>query len=277
MLVKESEIDTSHGIDEHLAVYRFKPNGIDTALQRMVTELMHSVAMESNISLAELGYLHLNTFTYSPEKNRYFLRVYFDAELATRKVASKTSSSAVVLPVKEMQVFKNFLYVGDILDVIDYDDIDAPKHQIISDELGRPSIRFKDMKKTTTTKALVLNCNIPVTMAAGLGLDILDKNFGVKPVLTMQDRKKASMNITNEVPVGIIVKATYYETNIDKFNTDDVEKYINRLMNGNEKIKKNKQKLDDKVEKKIKKLSDEEKERIKKKKRNDSKGYGRFS
>ena len=49
----------------------YAPNGTDHRLQRRITELMDSlVQAEGKFTLAELGYLHINTAMYDKETGK---------------------------------------------------------------------------------------------------------------------------------------------------------------------------------------------------------------
>lgn len=276
MLVQPNEIIDSKK-DGVVAAYRFRPNGIDNTLQRAITELLHSCAMSSEgtrFTLSELGYLHMNTLTHNPNDGCVHLKVYFNAELASRVVRSKTSATATVAPVRELTVFRNFLYVGeDIHDVISFEDIMAPKHSIIDeDEAHRRSIVFKDSEKFEKTHALVINCNVPVTMAAALGLSLNDPNFRVE-FRQASDKEKAKtigITTTREIPVGLTVYATYDPDASDDYDPDDAETYLISLSHSEGRIEENRQRLENKVTKKAKRAK-KNKKQIK-----ESKSYGKL-
>ena len=162
-------------------IIEYEPNGTDHRLQRRITELLDRIAQEEGKwTLAEMGYLHMNSLTYDRTTGRVNLKVFFDVHYATRPKQDSANGRKQVVPVNELNAFEKRLFVGPLMGAVSIEKIMAPKSKMIEDEMGRASIRFKDDAKFVETTALVLNCNLPITMAALHDINLGDPLFSVK-------------------------------------------------------------------------------------------------
>lgn len=252
----------------------YAPNGTSHALQRKISERMHElVKMEGKFTLAELGYLHINTLTYDQSTGALNLRIYFDIHMAARAVQSPTNKSKVIVPVRELEVFKNHFYVGDLKDVITYEKIMAPKTRIVEDELHRASLEFKDSNKYVETDALVLNCNLAITMASAHDISLSDDEFSVRCSTVGKGGKNAVKSIITtanmkEVPVGVTV---VHDPNVKLgYDPDDAVSYLTAMQEEQRQIAKNRDKIQQKVRKDAK---DKKKSNAAK----SSKGFNKYS
>jgi len=192
--------------------YEYGPGIEGATFAAQVSNLMHQIVKTvGKFTLAEMGYLHINTLTYDQTTRSLHLRVYFDARLAARVRTARTSKTREICPIDELNVFKNFMFVGDLTDVVTYEKIVAPKYKIIEqDELGRPAIQFKDTTKFEETNALVLNCNLALTAAASHNFALLDPEFNVACKTIGKSSKSAEKSIITtagmkEIPVIITI------------------------------------------------------------------------
>ena len=158
----------------------YAPNGTDHRLQRRITELLDSIAKENKQwTLAELGYLHINTLLFDQETGQVQLKIYFDVHYAARLVSSKVNGKKELTPVDELNAFEKYLFVGPLTRAVTFEKIMAPKSKMIEDEKKRASLRFKDDAKLVETDCLVLNCDLPITMAAMHDISLMDPQFKV--------------------------------------------------------------------------------------------------
>ncbi|MCM1295165.1 MAG: hypothetical protein NC311_06460 [Muribaculaceae bacterium] len=253
----------------------FPPNGTSHDLQRKVTDLMHQIVTEyGQFTLAELGYLHINTLTYDKEKGQLYFKVYFDVHHAARVQQSDVNASRKLVPVAELNVFQGYLFIGNLLDAITYERILAPKAKSVEDELGRAALKFKeDSSKIVETDALVLNCSLPVVMAAALGISLTDPEFKVSCETVGKGGKNAVKSIvatsnSSEVPVSVTVTHTHGDTT--PYDPDDAEPYLIGLMDRLQKASQNQTKLKQSVRKKAKKNGE-------KNSRQKNKGFNKYS
>lgn len=252
----------------------YAPNGTSHALQRKISERMHElVKMEGKFTLAELGYLHINTLTYDQSTGALNLRIYFDIRMAARAVQSPTNKSKVIVPVKELEVFKNHFYVGNLKDVVTYEKIMAPKTRVVEDELHRASLEFKDSNKYVETDALVLNCNLAIAMASAHDISLSDDEFIVRCSTVGKGGKNAVKSIITtanmkEVPVGVTV---VHDPNVKLgYDPDDAVSYLTAMQEEQRQIAKNRDKIQQKVRKDAK---DKKKSNAAK----SSKGFNKYS
>ena len=159
----------------------YEPNGTDHRLQRRITELLDRIAQnEGKWTLAEMGYLHMNTVNYNAETGAVNLKVYFDVHYACRVKPDNVNGKKQLVPVNELNAFEKYLFVGPLTNAVSIEKIMAPKSKMVEDGQGRAAIRFKDDAKLVETTALVLNCNLPITMAALHDINLMDPQFQVK-------------------------------------------------------------------------------------------------
>lgn len=252
----------------------FPPNGTTHDLQQAVTKLMHQVVMaEGKITLAELGYLHINTLTYNKETGLLHFRVYFDVHYAARVVQSEVNAKRELRPVRELSVFENYLYVGSLTSAITYERILAPKTKSVEDEFGRPALRFKeDSSKIVETDALVLNCSLPIVMAAILNTSLTDPYFDVKCETVGKGGKNAIKSIvttSNDAEVPVSVTVTYDSTD-DNYDPEEAKPYLIGLMDRLQLASHNREKLKQSVRKTAKKNGE-------KRDKQKSKGFNKYS
>lgn len=255
-------IETSTGVSENGAIVKkisFPPNGTTHDLQRKITELLDRIVRQAGMfTLAELGYLHINTLTYDKESGQIYLKIYFDANYTIRFEQSRVNTTRDFVPVQELAVFRNYLFVGNLKDVVTVETIMAPKHKNIINEFGHPSIQFKEnSSKVEETHAAVLNCNLPITMAAMLDIPLDDPEFRVSCDTVGKGGKNAVKSIVttsnnSEVPVAVTITCSQ-DCEDDAYDPNIAESYLidlrERLMAANQ----NREKLKQSVRKTAKK------------------------
>lgn len=235
----------------------YPPNGTDHTLQKRITDLMDTIVSQTaKFTLAELGYLHINTLTYNKIQGTINLRVYFDVHYAARAKVSETSQKREIVPVEELKVFEGYLYVGNLTDAITYERVMAPPTKAMEDELHRASLRIKDSSKYVETDALVLNCNLPITMAAAHNHSLTDPEFRVQYATMGKGGKKAERTIItsanmDDVPLSVTVNMS--ASGYTGYNPDDAIPYLTMLLENTRRMTKNRDKIRDRVKKDAKK------------------------
>lgn len=258
--------------------YEYGPGIEGASFAAQVSNLMHQIVKTvGKFTMAELGYLHLNTLTYDQTTRSLHLRVYFDARLAARVKTSTTSKTRTIHPVTELSVFKNFMYVGDLEDVVTYEKIVAPKYKIVTDEAGRQSVQFKDGAKFEETNALVLNCNLALTAAASHNLALLDPEFNVSCKTIGKSSKSAAKSIITtagmkEIPVIIKITGSAVSEDDDEsgFDPQDAIPYLQMIRERGAQAAHNQTKLQ-------KKVRDEAKKAGKKQQKKRNAGFDKYS
>lgn len=259
--------------------YEYGPGIEGATFASQVSNLMHQIVKTiGKFTLAELGYLHINTLTYDQTTRALHLRVYFDARLAARVKTSTTSKTRTIHPIAELNAFKNFMFVGELEDVVTYEKIVAPKYRIIEkDELGRPSIQFKDNNKFEETNALVLNCNLALTAAASHNLGLLDPEFDVSCKTIGKSSKSAAKSIITtagmkEIPVIVTITGSAIDEGDEESGYDpmDAIPYLQMIRERSANAAHNQSKLEKKVRDKAKAAS-------KKQKKKASAGFDKYS
>ena len=169
----------------------YQPAGIDHNLQSAITGLMHSIAvMNSEVTLAEMGYLNMNMVSFV--EDHVEVKLYFIPNLAT-VTERAPNGKPISHPNPKLNIFKDYMFVGDLEKAISFDTITVPKYNIDIDELGKPAIKIKSGKKTEEDQeVLVLHCNLAVVLAAINNVDMMDPNFNVS-FETVTATKKLSL------------------------------------------------------------------------------------
>lgn len=254
----------------------YGPIGISTKLQREITQLMHElVKLDGRVTLAELGYLHMNTITFV--EDHVEVKVYFHPKLATT-AKPQFNGRAKYVPNEYLNIFKDYMFVGDLADCVGYDTITVPKYKIYQDKLGRPALSIHNTKKTEDDEeVLVLKCNLALIVAAINGVDLSDPNFTVKyeTVASAKKSKKSddgesSGNIVatvggnrKEFPISV---TTTFSMPYTGYDPDQAVPYLMKRLNEQQAAHNNKKKL-------AKRVSDEAASITKK---NDKKQYKNY-
>lgn len=199
-----------------------------TSIQKAMTAFIHDRVMEvGKFTMAELGYLHACSLTGDKKTGAIDLCVYFDAALATRKVVNPVNGKTMYRPVNELNIFANYLFTGDIMNCVTMENMMTPRVTGNTDRAGRVAISISDKKKTDYRAVLVLHCNVALTVAAILGINLLDPNFTVR-CKTIQQESPDDI-VTDEqnttVPVGVYV--TWNGANDSNwYDPADAETYV---------------------------------------------------
>lgn len=247
--------------------------GVDNALQRRISEYMHELTKEfGEFTLANLGYLHVNTLYYNLQTQQIELKIFFDARLAMKPVTNQISNNRQVVPKPEFNIFSGSLFVGDIEHTYSTEQIVAPKAEIVKDEFGHDTIRLSSKNKMKLTDAMVMHCSYPIAMAAIHNISL--KNPGYIPrghVIATASEDAVKSVIPN-------VKATFVpmEVNVEfdpeyksGYSMSDIDWYLAMLNGTAAKAKENQKKLAEEVRKRGKKN--------KKKTSTVSKGFAKYS
>lgn len=258
----------------------YGPGIAGDSFQTLVSEVMHQIVMiRAEFTLAELGYLHINSLSYDPNTRSLHLRIYFDASCASRTHKSKTKKGFTIEPITELNVFRNFFFVGELEDVVSYEKITAPRYEIIEkDELGRRSVKFKNTKKFDKVQALVLNCNLALTAAACHDINLMDPEFRVScQTVGKSSKKNAKAVVTSidkeELPVIMTVSCGTIDPGSSDnayYDPDEAEAYLIMIQERMNSANGNQTKLQKKVRDKVK-VSD------KKGKKSGSNGFNKYS
>ena len=229
-----------------------------TSIQKAMTAFIHDRVMEvGKFTMAELGYLHACSLTGDKKTGAIDLCVYFDAALATRKVVNPVNGKTMYRPVNELNIFANYLFTGDIMKCVTLENMLTPRVAGNTDRAGRMAISISDKKKTDYRAVLVLHCNVALTVASILGINLLDPNFTVR-CKTIQPKNESPDDIVTDeqnttVPVGVYV--TWNGANESNwFDPADAEAYV-ALQNASTSERKD---LEKDFQKKLKKKSEKE-------------------
>ena len=254
----------------------YEPNGTDHRLQRRITELMDRIVQEDGrFTLAELGYLHMNTLLYNRDTGRVSLKIYFDVHYAARTAKDPANGKKQVVPVTELNIFEKRLFVGPLRNAVTFETVMAPKTKMLKDEKDRASISFKDDAKFVETDCLVLNCNLPIAMAALHDLSLEDPNFSVRCTTVGRGNAEKEKTIISsgkrkDIPVKVIVTAGQLvdgEGNEIGYDPSTCQTYLLGLRERQTKVAANREKIAEKARDKAEKL----------KKTSTNKNFNRFS
>ena len=229
-----------------------------TSIQRVMTKFIHDRVMEvGKFTMAELGYLHACSLTGDKKTGAIDLCVYFDAALATRKVVNPVNGKTLYRPVNELNIFANYLFTGDIMKCVTLENMLTPRVAGNTDRAGRMAISISDKKKTDYRAVLVLHCNVALTVASILGINLLDPNFTVR-CKTIQPKDESPDDIVTDeqnttVPVGVYVMWNGANES-NWFDPADAESYV-ALQNASVSERKD---LEKDFQKKLKKKSERE-------------------
>ena len=229
-----------------------------TSIQRVMTKFIHDRVMEvGKFTMVELGYLHACSLTGDKKTGAIDPCVYFDAALATRKVVNPVNGKTLYRPVNELNIFANYLFTGDIMKCVTLENMLTPRVAGNTDRAGRMAISISDKKKTDYRAVLVLHCNVALTVASILGINLLDPNFTVR-CKTIQPKDESPDDIVTDeqnttVPVGVYVMWNGANES-NWFDPADAESYV-ALQNASVSERKD---LEKDFQKKLKKKSERE-------------------
>lgn len=204
------------------------PDGFE--LKRDITELLDEIVKgNSDHTLAEMGYLNMSLISYSDGQIR--AKVFFAPELATQTTSNGVNTDGKIIPHPALNVFQNWLFVGDLKDAVTFESMPVPKYEIERNNRDQLAIRIKDGKKVTEDgEAVVLNCNLLILMAAIVDTNLWDPAFKVEVETVGKSKKKENdmaiminAGARQEFPVRITV--TYTVSN-NPYIPDDAVPYL---------------------------------------------------
>lgn len=239
----------------------FNPNGTDHILQREITKLMHRVTLESGqATLANMGYYHVNTLTYQKSTNQLMLRVFFDARLALYPKKSEVNGNTEWFVSDMLNTFRGYLISDNARACCSIEKAMMPKSEIVEDENGRPSLRILDSSKLKEADVLVLNCSLPMTIAAILDVSLTDPLFGIRCTTVGKGSGKAETSIITgmrdiEVPVQTTVT---FSDSPAPYDPEEYDLYMTMLSEKIRNGKRNRSKLKEKVRDKAKEVRKKE-------------------
>lgn len=226
-------------------------------LKRDITKLLDQIVKEnSKFTLAEMGYLHMNLISFC--NGQVNAKIYFAPELATQTETNGVNTNGKIVPHKALEVFQNYLYVGELKNAVTFESMPVPRYDIERNERDQLTIRIKDGKKINEDgEAVVLNCNLLLLIAAVLDVNLNDPNFDVKVETVGKSKKKdrdmaimINAGAQQEFPVRITAQYTVIDnagTAIVPYEPDAAISFLMNRMKKMQEMKSTKNKLANKA------------------------------
>lgn len=226
-------------------------------LKRDITKLLDRIVKEnSKFTLAEMGYLHMNLISFC--NGQVNAKIYFAPELATQTETNGVNTDGKIVPHKALEVFQNYLYVGELKNAVTFESMPVPRYDIERNERDQLAIRIKDGKKINEDgEAVVLNCNLLLLIAAVLDVNPNDPNFDVKVETVGKSKKKdrdmaimINAGAQQEFPVRITAQYTVIDnvgTAIVPYEPDAAIPFLMNRMKKMQEMKTTKNKLANKA------------------------------
>ena len=226
-------------------------------LKRDITKLLDQIVKEnSKFTLAEMGYLHMNLISFC--NGQVNAKIYFAPELATQTETNGVNTNGKIVPHKALEVFQNYLYVGELKNAVTFESMPVPRYDIERNERDKLTIRIKDGKKINEDgEAVVLNCNLLLLIAAVLDVNPNDPNFDVKVETVGKSKKKdrdmaimINAGAQQEFPVRITAQYTVIDnagTAIVPYEPDAAISFLMNRMKKMQEMKSTKNKLANKA------------------------------
>lgn len=226
-------------------------------LKRDITKLLDRIVKEnSKYTLAEMGYLHMNLISFC--NGQVNAKIYFAPELATQTETNGVNTDGKIVPHKALEVFQNYLYVGELKNAVTFESMPVPRYDIERNERDQLAIRIKDGKKINEDgEAVVLNCNLLLLIAAVLDVNPNDPNFDVNVETVGKSKKKdrdmaimINAGAQQEFPVRITAQYTVIDnvgTAIVPYEPDAAIPFLMNRMKKMQEMKSTKNKLANKA------------------------------
>lgn len=226
-------------------------------LKRDITKFLDRIVKEnSKFTLAEMGYLHMNLISFC--NGQVNAKIYFAPELATQTETNGVNTNGKIVPHKALEVFQNYLYVGELKNAVTFETMPVPRYDIERNERDQLTIRIKDGKKINEDgEAVVLNCNLLLLIAAVLDVNPNDPNFDVKVETVGKPKKKdrdmaimINAGAQQEFPVRITAQYTVIDnagTAIVPYEPDAAISFLMNRMKKMQEMKSTKNKLANKA------------------------------
>lgn len=237
------------------------------ALQQRITQAVYSLTeARGSCTPAQLGYLHMANVTSTPYHG-IEVKLYFATELALDSIKKKKRVFTIS---SELNVFKNFFFVGPLTEVVTVEKINCPKYKIKKDDDDNEELMIRDKMDTTEQLAVVLHCNLDLVMATIHNINLNDPNFQVETNVVNENKKKKHQvmimgNVTDEHSVRITVQMT--EDADEQYNENDAIPYLMKLKKKQDKLSK----VFDKVKDNAKGKTKEARKEAKRNSKNDRK------
>lgn len=220
--------------NDHVVYTKFKPIGFDHSIQTLMTELLHKLVMQySDLTMSEMGYMHQISVLFSDGGIR--IRMYFHPDLATQTFMT-ANGRTYQKPIPQIGIMNGYFFVipGDQIDlsqVTGIEKIMAPKTKIKFNARGNKHLIIKDDASMKLQEALYVECNLPITIAAIMDIDITDPDFSVSASTVSQaDNKRAILvdGRSNSYQIWVNVKFGERATETG-YNPNDAYAYLVQL------------------------------------------------
>ncbi len=246
-------------MENGVEIIRYNPIGSKGGFQDKITDFMRRHAVKySTKTLSEMGYLYMNAITYI--KDHIEARAYFAPELASYK-SEEFGEKGRLVPIKELDIFRNYLFAGSVESNIHFDTISVPKYKIVEED-GHIITVTKNDKNYIEKTIMILRLNLQLTMASINDISLKDPMFQVVARSVSGVNKKhtdkqmiISVNFDKEFPVSIDVQYTP-NNQYGGYDPDDAIPYLTSLIQKNSQYNNMMDKLKGKVSEDAQKIED---------------------
>lgn len=248
----------------------FKPIGFDHEIQTLMTKLFHNLVMKfSDKTMSEMGYTHQIAVLF--ENGTIKLRMYFHPELATYEELS-ANGKAVRKPIPQLGIMNGYFFIlpGNSIDlslVTGIEKIMMPKVKIKYNERGNLAIKVKDDATMKLQDAFYVECNLLLTVASILNLNLTDPNYTVKATTVSQtDKKRAILVDGRNNSYQIWINVTFSEDSAisSGYDPEDAIPYLTAIASKAIDAKQSQKKLMRKAEDKAEKKKNNDKKKLSK-------------
>ena len=254
--------------------YEYPPIGQSTDIQDLITMLMHECVLRHGaMTLAEIGYLNMNSLMYNRKRGSIDLKVYFDPRFCMVPVKNTTGSSDKIRPRDQLRCFEGYLYVGNLNDCISFEKIRVPKTEVIDDELGLKALRIKNMDKSEEKAVAVLHCNLPIAIAAAMNISLSDPQYSIKCSTVAGTKSKNIIMVGDSEDIPVALKVIRGTTCADlAYDPDEIDDYLE--MKSSKQV--DQREKHEEIAEKIKKKAKDQKKKAEKE-RPDYKNFAKYS
>lgn len=248
----------------------YEAAGADRTFQKTITHFLNKRAAECGYTLPQLGYLHMNFSSYS-EENGLDVKIYFYIPLATKtKRLANNSTVTEINPV--LNIFQNYLFVGDVKNVATFEEVSLPKHFLEKDDMGKYALRFKKLNKAFDQEGevLAIHCNMAMVLAAVHDVSLFTPGFAYSTTTvasaSTNDNSIVAIGTRQEHPMKIHFE---YAINHAPYNPNEAVKWLQQVAGVNYQMAEEQKRL-------TKKVSEQAKDMARKRQVKSTKFYSKY-
>lgn len=212
--------------------------------QEEVTNLLADLSTQYGVTLAELGYLHMNSILYNGRSLE--MAVYFLPELAC-ETRTLPNGSQVSTPKAFFNALSGYFYYGELKNNCGLVSMSIPRYKVKTNDDGHKYLMVKDKLDEREEEVMAIYCNVDMVMAAIHDISLMTPGYRISYNSIGSTKKKRPIMISassDMYPIDLSVE--WDDSDSGCYDVREVGEYFEYIISN----KKEKKKAEGKIAKK---------------------------